>query len=130
MVRRGWPMRRSPWSVKRALLGGAARANRIVIEDRRQPFFGLFDGPALTRCVVLDLVALDAADAEVVALGVAEIKAARRGARACILRGSALRAERLRMRNLGMRGRASHLAAPHTCRLSNVRISTPPVAKV
>src|ERR1700758_358062 len=79
MVRCGSPLRRA--ARKTLLPGRRARSHRIIVEDRRQPFFGLLDGPAFARGVVFDLVALDAADAEVVAFGVAEIEAADRGAR-------------------------------------------------
>src|SRR5262249_49425163 len=54
---------------------------RIVVEHRREPALGLLDAPALARRVISDLVALDLADAEVMALGVAEIEPAHRGAR-------------------------------------------------
>ena len=54
---------------------------RNVIQHRRQPAFGLGDAPALARGVVLDLVALDLADAEIEAFGMAEIKPRHRRAR-------------------------------------------------
>ena len=54
---------------------------RIVIEDRRQPAFAFHDAPALALGVILDLVALDLADAEIAALRMAEIKPAHRRAR-------------------------------------------------
>ena len=44
----------------------AARGN--VVQHRRQPALGLGHAPAFSRGVVLDLVALDLADAEVIAL--------------------------------------------------------------
>ena len=47
-----------------AMLG--ADLARIVVEDRRQPALGLRDAPALAPRIVLDLVALDLADAEIV----------------------------------------------------------------
>src|SRR5215475_3843509 len=63
------------------LFGGAAHARqRIVVEDRRQPLLGLLQRLPLTPAIVLDLVALDLADAEVIALGMAEIEAADRSA--------------------------------------------------
>ena len=46
---------------------------RIVVQDRREPTLGFGDAPALAFGVVLDLVALDLADAEIAAVGVAEI---------------------------------------------------------
>src|SRR6266700_6043637 len=52
-----------------------------VIEDRRQPFLRLGERPILARGIILDLVALDPADAEISALRMAEIDAAHRGAR-------------------------------------------------
>src|SRR3984957_14877980 len=64
-----------------SLLGRASRQRqRIVIEDRRQPFFGLLERQAFTSGIIFDLVALDLADAEIIALRVAEIEAADRGA--------------------------------------------------
>src|SRR5512144_2825705 len=54
---------------------------RRVIEDRRQPAFALRNAPALAPGVILDLVALDLADAEIGALRMAEIKPAHRRAR-------------------------------------------------
>src|SRR6266478_9846082 len=50
------------------------RCQRIVVEHRREPAFRLSDGPALALGIVLDLVALDLAAAEIVALGVAQIE--------------------------------------------------------
>src|SRR5262249_35704308 len=55
--------------------------HRIVVEHRREPLLRLLDAPALAFGVVLDLVALDLADAEIVALRVAEIEPAHRCAR-------------------------------------------------
>src|SRR5581483_2230265 len=54
---------------------------RIVIEDGREPALGLRDAPALAAGVILHLIALDLADAEIVTLRMAEIKAAHRRAR-------------------------------------------------
>src|ERR1700722_14043309 len=45
---------------------GARRRQRIVIEDRRQPFFHGGKGLALALGVIIDLVALDLADAEII----------------------------------------------------------------
>src|SRR5262249_46673585 len=53
---------------------------RIVVQHRRQPSLRLLRRPALAPRVVLDLVALDLADTEIVALRVAEVEAAYRGA--------------------------------------------------
>ncbi len=47
---------------------------RDVIEHRRQPAFGFRDRHALARGIVLDLVALDLADAEIKTLRTAKIK--------------------------------------------------------
>jgi hypothetical protein len=52
-----------------------AQRARIIIEHRRQPALRLLDRPAFTLGVVLDLVALDLADAEVVAVGMRQIDA-------------------------------------------------------
>src|SRR6185369_7744027 len=61
----------------------AARRRRrlsLVVEDRAQPALGGLQVPALAARVVGDLVLLDPADAEVVALGVGEVEAGdRRG---------------------------------------------------
>src|SRR3984957_2820909 len=54
---------------------------RDVVQHRGQPAFGLGDAPALARGVVLDLVALDLADAEIEAFRMAEIKTRYRRAR-------------------------------------------------
>src|SRR5262249_32621606 len=59
----------------------ARRRERIVVEDRRQPLLGFGDAPALAPRIVLDLVPLDLAAPEIVAVGVAEIEPAHRGAR-------------------------------------------------
>src|SRR5712672_3940223 len=48
----------------------------IVIEDRREPAFRLLHRPVFASRVVLDLVALDLADAEIMTLRVAEIEPA------------------------------------------------------
>src|SRR5260370_36979740 len=60
---------------------GLRQRGGIVIEDRRQPSLGLGQRLVLAPCVILDLVALDLADAEIIAFRMAEIEAAHRGAR-------------------------------------------------
>src|SRR5713101_6944095 len=60
---------------------GSRRGNRVVVEHRGEPPFRFGHRPALALGVILDLVALDLADAEIVALGVAEIEPAHRRAR-------------------------------------------------
>src|SRR5690349_11662765 len=47
---------------------GRRVARRDIVQDRRQPPFHLLNRAALARGVVLDLIALDLADAEVIAL--------------------------------------------------------------
>src|SRR3974390_2519378 len=59
---------------------GALRA-RVVIQNRREPALGLFCAPALALGVILDLIALDLADAEIGALRMAEIESAHRRTR-------------------------------------------------
>src|SRR5690348_16924370 len=59
----------------------AGRLARIVIQDRRQPALALGDAPTLAPGIILDLVALDLADAEIGALRMAEIEPAHRRAR-------------------------------------------------
>src|SRR6266478_6551455 len=54
---------------------------RDVIQDRRQPALGFRHAPAFSRRIILDLVPLDLADAEVKAFGMAEIKPGYRRAR-------------------------------------------------
>src|SRR4051812_19402659 len=54
---------------------------RNIIQHRRQPALGLGNAHALAPGVILDLVALDLADAEIKALGVAEIEPRHRRAR-------------------------------------------------
>src|SRR5438132_1494270 len=67
---------------KRSLFRRSAGCGqRVVVEDRGEPSLGLGHGPALAAGVVLDLVALDLADAEIAALGMAEIEPADRGCR-------------------------------------------------
>src|SRR5450759_3229579 len=53
--------------LRRLVLGGD------VVQDRRQPALGFRHAPALALRIVLDLVALDLADAEIETFGVAEI---------------------------------------------------------
>src|SRR3954468_13735077 len=62
------------WRLRRFL-------RRNIIQHRRQPAFGLGHAHALARGVVLDLVALDLADAEIEAFGVREVKSRHRRAR-------------------------------------------------
>src|SRR5436190_19050565 len=50
------------------------QSERIVIEHRRKPPLGLLDAPAFAARVVLDLIALDLADAEVMRVRMAEIE--------------------------------------------------------
>ena len=52
------------------------RSFGIVVEDRREPAFRLLHRPVFASRVVLDLVALDLADAEITTLRVAEIEPA------------------------------------------------------
>src|SRR5258707_12401574 len=54
---------------------------RDIIQHRRQPALGFGDAHALARGIILDLVALDLADAEIEAFRVAEIKPGYRRAR-------------------------------------------------
>ncbi len=51
------------------------RRNRIVVQHRRQPALALGNGPALAPRIIGNLVALDFADAKVVAVGMREIQA-------------------------------------------------------
>src|SRR6202012_5773066 len=62
-----------------ALLRRGSR-QRIVIENRREPLLGFGDAPVLAQRVILDLIALNLADAEIGSLGMAEIKPAHRSA--------------------------------------------------
>src|SRR3954447_7146283 len=61
---------------RESLRSRPCRRQRIVVKDGRQPLLGLLDAPAFALGVVFDLIALDLADAEIVALRVAEIEAA------------------------------------------------------
>src|SRR5262245_37608543 len=89
-IARRWSMRRhapvatSPsklTQIRLSLRRGARGDERIVVEHRREPFLRFGDRPALARGIVLDLVALDFADAEIVAVGMAEVEPADRRAR-------------------------------------------------
>src|SRR6185503_19984357 len=62
----------------RCHLGGE---HRRVVKDWQQPALRLGDAPALAPGIVLNLVALDLADAEIAGIGMAEIEAADRSAR-------------------------------------------------
>src|SRR6516165_12532692 len=53
---------------------------RVVIQDRREPALAFGDGPALAPRIVLDLIPLDLADAEIRALRMAKIEPAYRRA--------------------------------------------------
>ena len=87
---------------------------RNVVQHRRQPALGLDHAPALARGVILDLIALDLADAEIGALGVAEIEPRYRRARphrealGQLHAGGVLRIEQVEQRRLlgviGLRG--------------------------
>src|SRR5579885_596271 len=59
----------------------AREPRRIVGKIRCEPLFALPDRPALALGVVLDLIAVDAADAEIGAFGMREINARDRRAR-------------------------------------------------
>ena len=69
-----------PFLARDATLGRDARdvRGRVVVQDRRQPALRLADGPALAARIVLDLVALDLRDAEIMRVGMREIEAATR----------------------------------------------------
>src|SRR5215471_906299 len=54
------------------------RRHGIVVEHGSEPLLRFRHGPTLTPGIILELVALDLADAEIVALGVAEIEPAYR----------------------------------------------------
>src|ERR1700745_350473 len=57
------------------LLRRRSRCNqRVIVEHRREPLLRLGHAPALARGVVLDLIALDLTDAEIVALGMAKVE--------------------------------------------------------
>src|SRR5215831_1236718 len=57
------------------------RCNRIVVEDRGEPLLAVRNRPSLASGIVLDLVAFDLADAEIMAVRVTEIQSADRRAR-------------------------------------------------
>src|SRR5260221_13034765 len=57
------------------------RNHGAIVEPGREPLLRLGHAPALARGVVLDLIALDLADAEIVALGMAEVEPAHGSAR-------------------------------------------------
>src|SRR5215471_633859 len=63
-------VREPTWRSRRHI----ARELALVVEHRCQPTLGLLEAPALALSVVFDLVALDLADAEVMAIGVRQIK--------------------------------------------------------
>src|SRR5260370_5713656 len=63
--------------LRRHLCGGRG----IVVEHGGEPFFRFLRAPALAPRVILDLIPFDLADAEIVALRVAEIEPAHLGAR-------------------------------------------------
>src|SRR5665213_158754 len=67
-LRRGYAQRRAS---SRHDAGGR---DRVVVEDRRQPALAFRHTPALALGVILDLVALDLTDAEIMTLRVAEIE--------------------------------------------------------
>src|SRR6476646_4250340 len=54
------------------------RGLHVVIQDRRQPALAFRDAPAFALGIILDLVALDLADAEIGAVRMAEIEPAHR----------------------------------------------------
>src|SRR5207248_10063036 len=54
---------------------------RIVVENRRQPSLAFGERLVLASRVILDLIALDLADAEIMTVRMTEIEAAHRGAR-------------------------------------------------
>src|SRR6185312_6967352 len=59
----------------------ARRGVHIIVKYRCEPALALSGGPTFATCVVLNLVALDLADAEIGALRMAEIKPAHSRAR-------------------------------------------------
>src|SRR5215813_3803225 len=73
--------RKAPAGYGELLRRRSRRNQRVIVEHRREPLLRLGHAPALARGVVLDLIALDLADAEIVALGVAEIEPADGSAR-------------------------------------------------
>src|SRR5215472_9513392 len=75
LIRRRRNTRLRRYCALRASLRCLARGGRVVVEDRREPALGFDERPVFAARVVLDLVALDPADAEIMALRVAEIEA-------------------------------------------------------
>src|SRR3954452_22134823 len=68
-------------SQRTACISAAASVVGVVAEVRRQPALRLGQGPALALGVVLDLVASQPADDEVLRLRVAEVPPGHRGSR-------------------------------------------------
>src|SRR5690349_20290488 len=58
----------------RLLLRRVGVGGRNVVQHGHKPALGLGHAPALSACIVLDLVALDLADAEILRFLVAEIE--------------------------------------------------------
>ena len=54
----------------------AAIAAAIIIQDRREPALDLRDAHAFAPGIILDLIALDLGDAEIMRLGMREIEPA------------------------------------------------------
>src|SRR5262249_3597804 len=73
--------RKAPVGRGELLRRRSRRNQRVVVEHRREPLLRLGHAPALAGGVVLDLIALDLADAEIVALGMAKIEPADGSAR-------------------------------------------------
>src|SRR5438552_5626150 len=103
---------------RRRFRGLLLRGN--IVQHRRQPALGLGHAHALARSVVLDLLALDLADAEIEAFGVADIETRHRRARphrtalGQLDAGGVLRIEQTEQRRLlgviGLRGIAGRRA--------------------
>ena len=70
----------SPVNGRRALLR-RLRPYRRVVQHRPEPAFDLLDRHALARRVVLDLIALDFGDAEIMRLRMGDVEAGDRGGR-------------------------------------------------
>src|SRR5262249_41715133 len=73
--------RKAPAGYGELLRRRSRRNQRVIVEHRREPLLRLGHAPTLARGVVLDLIALDLADAEIMALGMAEVEPADRSAR-------------------------------------------------
>src|SRR5437660_12495112 len=73
--------RKAPAGYGELLRRRSRRNQRVIVECRREPLLRLGHAPALARGVVLDLIALDLADAEIMALGMAEVEPAHGSAR-------------------------------------------------